>query len=94
MPRAEQSRRPKRIDVKLPALLTTADGHAFEVTVCDLSAEGFRLELDDELRVGEQVSLQVGRGPPSRAEIKWALGREAGARFLEDRASARGAESR
>ena len=83
MRRAERSQRAPRIDVKLPAILTTSQGHAFNVQVRDLSADGFRLVLEDELIVGEQVMLQVGREPAYRAEIKWALGGEAGGRFLD-----------
>jgi hypothetical protein len=80
---SDGSQRPRRIDVELPAVLTTSDGHAYKVLVRDLSAEGFRLELDDELVIGEAVLLQVGREPACRAEIKWALGREAGGIFVE-----------
>ena len=79
-----KAERPTRIDVELPAVLTASDGHSFNVTVRDLSADGFRLELDEELVVGEQVLLQVGREPACRAEIKWALGREAGGYFLAE----------
>jgi hypothetical protein len=81
--RPDRHRRPKRIDVEIGAVLTTADGHSFTVTVRDLSAKGFRVELDEEVLVGEHVSLRVGSNDAMRAEIKWALGREAGGYFLE-----------
>jgi hypothetical protein len=41
------------------------------------------LELDDEVLVGERVTLEVPRGV-FVAEIAWALGREAGGHFLEE----------
>ena len=75
--------RPKRVDVSIEAVLTTADRHSFTVMVRDLSANGFRLELDEEVLVGEHVLLQVGSREPLGAEIKWALGREAGGHFLD-----------
>ena len=81
--RSDQSGRPTRIDVKMEAVLTTADGHSFAVIVRDLSAKGFRLELDDEVLVGEQVVLRVGSKDAAQAEIVWALGHEAGGHFLE-----------
>ena len=76
--------RPTRIDVNIHAVLTTADGHSFKVVIRDLSAKGFRVALDDEVLVGEQVSLQVGSREAMRGEIKWALGREAGGHFLQE----------
>ena len=79
-----QPDRPKRIDVRIDAFLTTGDGHRFKVLVRDLSARGFRVELDDLLLVGEHVFLQVGSKEAAAAEIKWVLGREAGGHFLDE----------
>ena len=79
----DRYRRPTRIDVRMAAVLTTSDGHRFNVIVRDISAKGFRLELDEEVLIGEHVTLQVGSASPVTAEIKWALGREAGGSFLE-----------
>ncbi len=79
----ERARRSTRISVDIDAVLTTSDGHCCKVIVRDLSAEGFRLELEDEVLVGEQVSLQVGRARALAGQIVWALGREAGGRFLD-----------
>ena len=80
----ERKVRSKRIDVEMHAVLTTSDGYSFDVAVRDLSADGFRIELDEEVLVGEPVSLRVGSKGTFAAEIKWALGREAGGRFLPD----------
>lgn len=85
---AEATARPVRIDVDLAGTLTASDGHAFAVTIRDLSATGFRLDLgDEEVLVGEEVVLQVGRHDNHRAEIRWAAGREAGGNFLAQVAS-------
>ena len=81
--------RSKRIDVHYDAVLVTSDDHEVAVTVKDLSREGFRIELKDQVLVGERVRLRVGRNGDVPAEIKWALGCEAGGVFL-DREDKRG----
>ena len=45
------------------------------------------MELEDEVLVGEHVSLHVGSRGEFDAEIIWALGREAGGHFLEQASS-------
>jgi hypothetical protein len=80
---ADRPERPTRVDVNIDALLTTSDGHSYTVVIRDLSAKGFRIALDDEVIVGEQVSLKVGSKNPMIGEIKWALGREAGGHFVD-----------
>ncbi len=74
--------RARRIDVKFDAVLTTVQGHSFRVMVLDVSAGGFRVELDDHLIVGERILLKVGSRQSPEAEIRWTVGHEAGARFL------------
>ena len=78
-------RRPRstRIDVNYDAVLVTSDNHEIAVTVKDLSRDGFRIELRDEVLVGEHVRLRVGPNEEIAAEIKWALGSEAGGVFLD-----------
>ena len=80
----EPIRRPTRIDVAIDAVLTTSDGHSFDCVVRDLSLTGFRLELADEVLVGEQVTLKVGARETYVGEIKWSLGREAGGVFTRN----------
>lgn len=81
---ADRPGRPRRVDVNIEAVLTTSDRHSFKVVVRDLSAGGFRIELDDEVIVGEHVFLKVGPRDALPAVIKWALGREAGGHFLDE----------
>ena len=76
------SHRPHRVDVSYPAVLVASDGHESPVIVRDISANGFRLEVSDELIVGERVELRVGKEEPVTAEIRWARGSEAGGVFL------------
>lgn len=75
--------RDKRISVNLSGDLTTEDGVVVNVRVLDLSASGFRLIADDEIIVGERVSLRTGREKGLPATIKWVVGREAGGSFLQ-----------
>ena len=75
--------RDKRVSVDLAGDLTTEDGVVVTVRVLDLSASGFRLMADDELLLGEHVSLRIGREDGLPATIKWVVGREAGGSFLQ-----------
>jgi hypothetical protein len=84
MPTQGNSQRPVRIDVSLPALLTTSDNHSMQVRVRDLSAAGCRIDLPsgEELLVGESVTLIVDGNQRLPGQIRWILGNEAGALFL------------
>jgi hypothetical protein len=79
----EPDPRARRIDVSYEGVLVASDGHEIPIVVKDLSREGFRVELHDEVLVGELVRLRVGRGGDLHAEIRWALGTEAGGVFLD-----------
>ncbi len=50
--------------------------------VLDISSGGFRLEVTEAPHVGDLVRLRVERGEEFPAEIRWALGKEAGGVFL------------
>ena len=73
--------RPTRIEVRLEGTLVSSDGHVSRVIVKDLSADGFRIEADDQLHTGERILLRVGRGRPVTGQIKWIRGCEAGGIF-------------
>lgn len=73
--------RETRVDVRKPALLINSDGMEIDVLILDVSSHGFRIELDDQLRVGELVSLKVD-DELIGAEIRWVLGKEAGGTFI------------
>lgn len=70
--------------MNLDGELTTEDGVVVIVRILDLSASGFRLMADDELLLGERVSLRIGREDSLPAMIKWVVGLEAGGSFLQD----------
>ena len=78
-----QVKRAPRVDTRFKATLTDSDGHVVPVTVMDLSREGCRLETDGSLKIGEKVQIEVPKHGKFPAQIRWALGNEAGAVFLE-----------
>ena len=76
-------KRAPRVDTKIEATLVDSDGNSHDVLVMDISREGCRLETDGTLQIGEKVRLEVPKYGSYPAQIRWALGSEAGAVFLE-----------
>ena len=75
--------REARIALRCEALLVEEDGCALDVTITDVSRDGFRLESRCELEVGSDILLQVAKLDPVKASIRWTCGYEAGGVFLE-----------
>ena len=75
-------KRAPRVDLRRSAVLIDAQGAELPVTVTDVSSAGFRLEVSETPRIGEHVTLRVARGGDYPAQIRWALGKEAGGIFL------------
>jgi hypothetical protein len=75
-------KRAPRVDLRRPAVLIDSDGAEVAVTVVDISSGGFRLEVPEAPVIGETVKLRVERGREFPAQIRWALGTEAGGVFL------------
>jgi hypothetical protein len=63
-------------------VLTDSDGVECEVIILDVSNGGFRLEVSESPRIGEFVTIRVERDLRFDAQIRWALGNEAGGVFL------------
>ena len=78
-----QIKRAPRVDTRFEAKLTDSDGNVVPVKVIDLSREGCRLETDGSLKIGEMVQIEVPKYGKFPAQIRWALGNDAGAVFLE-----------
>ena len=78
-----QIKRSPRVDTRFKAKLVDSDGNEHNVQVTDISREGCRLETDGSLRIGEKVQIEVQKYGTYPAQIRWALGNEAGAVFLE-----------
>ena len=75
--------RRQRIAVSRDAKLVTAQGDEYAVTITDVSAGGFRLRTAVTMPIGEHVFLRVDRYGDFPAQIRWALGPDAGGVFLE-----------
>lgn len=78
-----QISRRQRIAVSHDAKLVTSKGVEHAVTITDVSAGGFRLRTDLTMPIGEHVFLRVDRYGDFPAQIRWALGQDAGGVFLE-----------
>ena len=76
------NKRAPRIDLRRPAVLINSDGVAIDAIILDVSSGGFRLQVSESPRIGEHVRLKVDRGDEYPAQIRWALGDEAGGVFL------------
>lgn len=75
-------KRAPRVDLRRQAILVNSDGVETPVVILDVSSGGFRLEVAETPRIGEHVSLRVDRHDDFPAQIRWALGNEAGGVFL------------
>ena len=67
--------------VRRPAIVVNSDGMEIDAMILDVSSNGFRLQVGDQLRIGEFVSLRID-GELVGAQIRWVLGDEAGGTFL------------
>ena len=74
-------KRSPRVATNYKTSLTDSDGSTVPVVVVDISKEGCRLETDGSLQIGEHVEISVGRLGTYPAQIRWALGNEAGLKF-------------
>ena len=75
-------KRAPRVDLRREAILINSEGVESPVTILDVSSGGFRLEVTETPRIGEHVRLRVDKHDDFPAQIRWALGSEAGGVFL------------
>lgn len=75
--------RAPRVAACQDAVLIDSDGGEMPVTVTEVSAGGFRLRATETLVIGEKVHLRVQKYGDVPAQIRWALGNDAGGAFLE-----------
>ena len=76
-------KRSRRVDTRIDTFVSDSDGNRISVVVIDISQDGCRMETSAMLRIGEKVQIEVPRHGTFAAQIRWALGNEAGAVFLE-----------
>ena len=59
------------------------DGSEHSVVITDVSSGGFHLSTKHTIPIGSHVFLRVARYGDFPAQIRWALGSEAGGVFLQ-----------
>lgn len=77
-----QIKRGPRVSTDLKAVLLRPDGEEIAVMITDISKDGFKLSSETQLLIGERVDLQVPKTGAVPAQIRWAVGNEAGGVFL------------
>jgi hypothetical protein len=77
-------KRSPRVDTRFTTTLTDSDGNVVPVTVVDISREGCRLETEATLKIGETVQIDVPKYGTFDAQVRWALGNEAGVVFNDE----------
>ena len=75
-------KRGPRVETDLKAKLLRSGGEELDVIITDISKDGFKLSTDIQLLIGERVDLRVPKTGDVPAQIRWALGNEAGGVFL------------
>lgn len=78
-----QTRRDRRVTLNCDAILTEDDGYTIDVTIVDVSSDGFRVKSPTDLEIGSKVLLQMRNVAAVRGEIRWTCGHEAGGIFLD-----------
>lgn len=82
---SQDQRASERHSVKLCAVLFLTTSCPRPVIVSDLSTQGFRVQLlDDELKPGTLVALQIDRLAALDAYVVWQQGDETGCKFLAE----------
>jgi len=77
-----QIKRGPRVSTDLKAVLLRPSGEEIAVLITDISKDGFKLSTDTQLMIGERVDLRVPKTGDVPAQIRWALGHDAGGVFL------------
>ena len=77
-------KRAPRIDLGRPAVLIDSSGAETVVTILDVSSAGFKLQTSETARIGEVVILRVDGSSDLQAQIRWAVGDQAGGVFLTE----------
>ena len=76
-------KRAPRVDTHIRATVADSEGETMPVVVTDISREGCKLETESTLTIGEQIEVQIDRYGSYSAKVRWAMGNEAGAVFLD-----------
>jgi hypothetical protein len=77
-------KRAPRIDLRRPAVLVDSQGVETVVTILDVSSGGFKVRTEELPRIGDVVMLRVDGSEDIEAQIRWAVGDQAGGVFLTE----------
>lgn len=75
--------RKDRHPVAVEAVVHRADGSKSPVRLTNFSDEGCRIEMADELLIGEQLQVTIPGLGQVTAQVRWAFAGSAGAKFLQ-----------
>jgi hypothetical protein len=78
----DEIKRGPRVSTDLRATLLRESGQELEVVITDISKDGFKLASETQLTIGERIDLRVPKTGDVPAQIRWAIGGEAGGVFL------------
>ena len=75
-------KRGPRVSTDLNGKVLRTSGEEIDVVITDISKDGFKLSSDAQLLIGERIDLRVPKTGDVPAQIRWAVGKEAGGVFL------------
>ncbi|MBW0006544.1 MAG: PilZ domain-containing protein [Sphingomonas sp.] len=78
--------RKDRHPVSLDAVVYRDEGESAPVRLTNLTDEGCRIEADHHFRIGERVEIAIPGVGRMKAQVRWALHKSAGAKFVGDQA--------
>lgn len=76
--------RKDRDSVVVDAVVHRTDGSKSPVRLTDFSDEGCRIQAETDFRIGERLAIAIPRMGQVKAQIRWALHGDAGAKFLTE----------
>ena len=76
--------RKDRHPVVVDAVVHRTDGTKSPVRLTNFSDDGCRIEAETDFRIGERLSIAIPRMGQVKAQIRWALHGNAGAKFLAE----------
>ena len=79
-----EKRRAVRYPARIRAMLHGLGVRPRRVIVTDLSSRGFRIQLDEEVRPGHLVTVEMDGLSPVNAFIVWQDGEQVGCKFLTE----------
>jgi hypothetical protein len=76
--------RKDRHRVVVDAVVHRTDGTKSPVRLTDFSDDGCRIEAEIGFRIGERLAIAIPRMGQVKAQVRWAMPGEAGAKFLAE----------